>query len=159
MSDTISIDIPGAWHAFFEGTGVIQDKGDLTKVGYAGGPAVYKAYSEAEKIKRGKGYSLRLTFPLTEAKDALDCLWEYADVCVMVTKENLSDAFGVERFEILGENTAAKRVMERCDKLLAELKKQPVDGYPVAQADCTHGGFDSSSGVRRCLYCGKTAVQ
>jgi len=79
---TYIVDMPGAFDGYFSGTGVAQGEGysmnaDLER----GGRELEAAYKSSRRIKRGKGYSLRLALPSVEAAQVLA---EYAETCITV---------------------------------------------------------------------------
>lgn len=121
--ETITIDIPGAYHCSFEGSGVIQHQGDLAACGYPGAPAVYKAWTESTRIRRGKGYAIRLTVPMADADAALRCVIHLAETCIDSARDAMSGLDGrwsrqerEERFEYLSEINACKRLVARSRK-------------------------------------------
>jgi hypothetical protein len=79
---TVTIDLPGKFDSDFSGSSVGQ--GQTATSGYDGAALLYAAYKAGREIKRGKGYSLRLTLTGTteEVTDALYCLFDYADTFV-----------------------------------------------------------------------------
>lgn len=96
------IDIPGAFHTFLDGTGAVA--GDL----YSNDPdeergaqELRAAYLGSTKIKRGKGYALRLDLP---SVDAAVVLAEYAETCI-------HSNFGGDKE--WSEINAARTVLER----------------------------------------------
>lgn len=122
----ITIDLPGKFDSFFSGSSVGQGQTDMKVSGYPGAPGLYKAYTEARHIKRGKGYSLRLTIPVDEhTRDVLDCLWDYADTCAVVNQDAAYDSTGSpeDRNDAYGEMVAGRKVCERVTALLLDLEE------------------------------------
>lgn len=119
----ITIDIPGAYHASFEGSGVIQHQGDLAMCGYPGAPALYKAWTESSIVRRGKGYAIRLTVPVADAVEALACVIHLAETTIDTNRDAMSGLDSrwsrqdrEERFEYLSEIGACQRLVERSRK-------------------------------------------
>lgn len=114
MTD-VTVDIPGAYFCTVEGCGVIQERGDLALSGYAGAPAVYKAWTEGRTIKRGKGEAFRLTIPAADAADALDCLIDYAETHLDgFNYGGMPDTYDIEAYrEADAERQAIKRFLAR----------------------------------------------
>jgi hypothetical protein len=116
----LTIDLPGKFDVYFSGSGVAQGQTEndptLEKL--------HAAYKAAVVIRRGKGRAIRLTLPDEGATDILVALIDYADTCYVVNSDLASDRTveARDRFDALGEQQAAMRVIERARKLLDQLK-------------------------------------
>lgn len=100
---TFVVDLPGAFEAYFSGTGVVA--GDLYSTDpeqERGAAELRAAWDERESIKRGKGHSDRLTLPSVEA---VVVLAEYASTCI-------SSNYGGDLD--YSEVAAARKVIARC---------------------------------------------
>lgn len=108
--DTITIDLPGKFVEFFEGSSIVQE--NLAELEAYAGPSglmLRAAWEAAQKITRGKGYSYRLN--LTASADAVDLLKSYAEACLAGAVDNQEYA----------EADAARKMITRCDAALATL--------------------------------------
>lgn len=125
MSETIFIDIPGAYYSTFEGTGLVQHRGDPKQLGYPVAPVIYEAWCNKRKVVRGRGRSYRLAIPIEHAVEAIECLLEYAEAHLLGVQDELDGAWSREdRLAALAEWNAIKRLMARLDKQRTELVKE-----------------------------------
>jgi hypothetical protein len=117
----VTVDMPGKFDSYFAlssvGQGQVEDSD-------RGPVALHEAYERAERIRRGKGYALRLALTRTDAAAALDCLRDYAETCIVVNGDTATDATldKADRFDALGEINAAKALIERIDAITAEIR-------------------------------------
>lgn len=127
MKDPITIDLPGKFDSYFDGSSVVQESLDRLTVeagGYPGSIGLRRAYDASRKIVRGRGYSLRLTIARDEhARDIIECLRDYADTCAKISADN---AYGSgldpsDRNDAYGEMMGGRKVRELCDQALATL--------------------------------------
>lgn len=110
----ITIDLPGKFDGFLEGTSEIAGENGKTPL--------YVAYKAARYIRRGKGHTVRLSFSADDVesvREALLVLREYAESCIDCNQDLLSDPD--TRGEVAGEVAGAKVVITRVDNLLANL--------------------------------------
>lgn len=105
----MTIDVPGAFDLFLDGTSEVQ--------GENGDTPFRLAYNEAGHIRRGGGYTVRLKFARADADEILSVLRMYADSCIDSNSDQMHEP------GIRTEVTAARKVITRCDELTAELKE------------------------------------
>lgn len=131
MSELITIDLPGKFNEYLNGTSEIEGENGKTPL--------YLAYRAGRFIRRGKGYSVRLTLTTNDvenAREALLVLREYAESCIDCNGDLMSDP--ETRSEVAGEVAGAKVVIKRVDALLAKLP-EPVE-QPVEPERGSHNG-------------------
>lgn len=111
--DTITIDLPGRFCEWFEGSSIVQEPRDgLAHYAGPGGPVLRDAWDAAQKITRGKGYSYRLTLTVDDlTTETVDLLKSYAEACLPGATENQEYA----------EADACRKVIARCDFASAKL--------------------------------------
>ena len=99
----IVIDMPGAFDAWFSGTSIGQGATDLTD---DLDKALQAAYQAATRTKRGKGYTLRLTFTdgAQPAAQVAATLWDYADFCLDANRDEPISS------EVAAARTLRKRI-------------------------------------------------
>lgn len=100
-----TVDLPGAFDSFFGGTGVAAGQGystddDLER----GARGLEAAYKTARRIRRGKGYALRLEISTVEGAAVLAA---YADAC-LVTNAG-ADSYSRDHAEV----AAARKVIDQ----------------------------------------------
>lgn len=132
---TISIGVPGAFDTFLSGTGGAS--------GDDGETPFHLAYRAAVRVTRGRGYTLRLTFPVTEADEVLGNLLAYAETFI--------DTADLSESGARSELSAALAVAERCRALLDELPPAPAEvpvTGPESHADVSPDapGSDATGG-------------
>jgi len=123
-----TIDLPGKFDSWFDQTGLATgaDYGTAWVL-----DAATDAYKAAVRVRRGRGYALRLTVPDEGARDFLLLLREYAGYCIDANREDAT-AIGDDqdtvrdRFSALGETQAARRVIERVDAILSATRERNV---------------------------------
>lgn len=102
-----TINLPGAFDSWFSGTGVAQgNTGEDNSL-----VLLAEAYRAAVRIKRGRGYSLRLSLPenAEEREDLLHALRDYADYCLVANSDEPNHS----------EVAAARKVYQEATNLLA----------------------------------------
>lgn len=109
--NVITINIPGKFYVFWEGSGPGQGLDDVSS-GYVGGEALYAAMCAAKHVRAGTGYYLRVTLSGPSMLDALDVLYAYAHVCLDANTDE-PDA---------NEVVAARNVKARCESAFKMLK-------------------------------------
>lgn len=107
MNRPLTIDLPGRFDGFFEGTSEAQ--GDNGKT------PLYLAYQTGKIINRSRGYSMRLTLPTEDAEEILRVLREYAGDCIYFNQDQMREP-GTQ-----AEVAAARLVINRCDVLLEKV--------------------------------------
>jgi len=112
-SATMIVDLPGALDRFVSGTGAAQ--------GDDGETPFYVAYRNAQRITRGRGYTLRLAFPVAHADEVLNDLKWFAADCVSSNVDQIHEA------SARSEVAAARKVADHCEGLLTELQSTRVD--------------------------------
>lgn len=104
------IDMPGAFHAFFDGTGLAQgDRWSDDDEEELDAEALREAWRNRQTIKRGRGYSLRLVVP---SAGAVAILRDYAETCV-ASNRGSGEPNGTEI-------TAANILIARCDAAVGQ---------------------------------------
>lgn len=105
MSDeSLTVEFPGAFDCFFSGTSVAQgDPWSHIPEEEAAAVCLRESYKRAKRIKRGKGYSVRLEGLTVDAVSILAC---YAYYCLD------GNYHGDKEYS---EMDACRRVMERCN--------------------------------------------
>lgn len=108
----VTIDMPGAFETFWTGTGVAQGQVyvDDDEALEAGAKELRHAYDVGKSIRRGRGYSMRLTLTTPEA---VEVLRDYADVCI---SSNLGG--DVDYAEV----RAARALVVRCNAALKKME-------------------------------------
>lgn len=129
----LTIDVPGAFDGFLEGTSEVQ--------GENGDTPFRLAYKAAEHIRRGPGYTVRLKFGDGDADEILSVLRMYAESCI--------DSNGDQMHErgMRSQVTAARKVLTRCDELTAELKAVRAVPETTWRAEPRGDGFVVTNGT------------
>lgn len=110
--DTITIDLPGRFVEFFEGSSIVQESREEVGRYATGGLVLRDAYEAAQKITRGKGYSYRLTFTVdADTAVVLNLLEGYAEACLAGAQDNQEYA----------EADAARKVINRVEHAIAKM--------------------------------------
>lgn len=126
MSD-ITIDIPGKFDGFFDGTSLMQysQPEDLIADWGQAGVVLREAYENCRTIKRGKGVTYRITLPRDGelTREAIGILSTYAETCAVANRDS---AYGrgldpEDRNTAYGEMIAGQKVYARCATALTEL--------------------------------------
>lgn len=110
-----TIDLPGVFDSDFSGSSVGQ--GQVERAGYDNAALLHAAYAAGTKIKRGKGYSLRLRLEGTQEQvvDCLFALYDYADTYAVVA--GAGDGSAEDR----ASGAAARKVRDRAKNLARDL--------------------------------------
>jgi len=123
----VTVDVPGAFHTFLSGTGGAQ--------GEDGETPFFLAYCTARRVARGRGYTLRLTVPASDAREVLGDLIVYAEACISANQDQVHEP-GAR-----SELAAAHKVLDRCltaQRGLLRRSRTPARGAE-SHADASSG--------------------
>lgn len=119
------VDLPGKFCGWFDGTGLMQsgpDAGDVTA------KLLHDAYNAARVIKRGKGYTARVTITghRTVVMSALAYLADFGDYCRDANSDGAYDSTldASDRNSYYSEMKAGEKVHEKLTARVRELEKE-----------------------------------
>lgn len=126
----VVIDLPGKFDSFFSGSSVAQNPENYSHEAdqQAGADHLHAAYIDSEHRRIGKGYALRLTLagPSDLVEASLGVLTDYADNCRVANQDAAEDRYSdpSDRASARAEITASRKVDERVEKALAQVRRQ-----------------------------------
>ena len=107
---TYVIDMPGAFVTYWTGTGVAQgQEWSSVPEEEAGARELRAAFDNCETLKRGFGFTHRLTL---RSREAVVVLCEYAETCV-----SINESVGSDEREY-AELRAARKIIGQCEAAL-----------------------------------------